>query len=594
MTPLLAMDYQLLTRVESHATDLFKLGQELGDDTEDEHKELRLLRKKGPLLREAAAAAAASKPTPRKAKRAADDSKTTPMAAKEAEASPKGFSRSKSVPFSLSTVSEVDEENESENEEVRTRSPAHAKSSPLISVARKDAVKTPKLSEDLFQSWISMRRITLEEQQRIHYEDLFGCFTRNFGKGFALGFGGKVLLNVFSELVSSLRTRRFHWHIFTRSVEGAKDHGLFLALLLATHNSIMYVSRDSKHEHARYRGSVAGFIAGLLSLAYLPHAMRRSVILFTFVRAFELSCRILAKRKVLPSLEHGDTALMSASSAVMIYTWLFHPNALDKSYVHFLTRQVQVPVPIVRAIAHMQAGLPLENLAQLNAARHAVAPKDKAIKDIVDALGYDSPLLSTAEKAGNVLHPGQSFGEFASKYFVRGLRNAAPVYAPVYAVPLVLFSRKRLIRDPFNTLKSAAMGASRSTLFLAAYCTLGICSMSFGRRIGFRYDVLGKLAMIMPFLCGAIAGTATIIEKRSRRIELALYVMSKAVEGVHGVIKEKLGERIASPPLADTFFFAACFSVISHANLRHPELVREAYRALLMRFFDTDERHKFL
>jgi len=64
-------------------------------------------------------------------------------------------------------------------------------------------------------------------------------------------------------------------------------------------------------------------------------------------------------------------------------------------------------------------------------------------------------------------------------------------------------------------------------------------------------------------------------------------------EGVHNVLKEKVGVRIASPFLGDALFFAASFAVVCHANLRHPELVRDSYRALLLRFFDTDERHKF-
>jgi hypothetical protein len=29
------------------------------------------------------------------------------------------------------------------------------------------------------------------------YEDLFAAFTRNFGKGFVLGFAGRTLLNLF-------------------------------------------------------------------------------------------------------------------------------------------------------------------------------------------------------------------------------------------------------------------------------------------------------------------------------------------------------------------------------------------------------------
>jgi hypothetical protein len=318
------MDYQLLSRVESHAQDLFKLGQELeDDDIEDGPPTFNKRRvKRGPLLTGALPSKQAGKKSPAsgfqplttneelKRRAGRGDSPSTEIIVGKLP------QKSKSVPFSLDTLAEDEEE----HEELSSghEPPSHAKSSPLIN-GRKSPAKSPKpAKDDLFQNWISMRRLPVEEQQKIHYEDLFGCFTRNFGKGFALGFGGKVLLNLFTELVSTMRSRKIHLELFTRTLDGAKDHGLFFALLLATHNSVMYMSRETKHAHARYRGAAAGFIAGLVSLSYLPPSMRRSVILFTFVRAFELACGMGVKRKILPRMENADTALMSASSAVMI------------------------------------------------------------------------------------------------------------------------------------------------------------------------------------------------------------------------------------------------------------------------------------
>jgi hypothetical protein len=553
------MDYQLLTRVESHAVDLFKLGQDVEQGVDNKNV------KKGPLF-------SVDKKPLSALLDVNDESKTTKV------------SRSRSVPFSLNTLSTLEEE-EGDNE---------GSEQPLSPrVKSKSPVKSAKASKDdlIFQSWISMRRLPLEEQQKIHYEDLFGCFTRNFGKGFALGCGGKIILNIFSELVFILRNRKINAEVFTKLLDGARDHGLFLAMLLASHNSIMFMTRDVKHAFSRYRGTVAGFFAGLVSLVYLPSSMRRSVILFTFVRALELVCRMGVKRKLLPEIENGDTGLMSLASSMMIYTWIFHPKALDPSYQHFLTRQVQLPYPIVRGISAAQLGLPLENLDAVNKARKMMAPKGVSLADITNPFEYDSPSLTAAEKASMLLHPGQSFGQFAVSFFINAIRNAAPVYAPVYAVPLVMFSRKRLMRDPVNTIKSAALGASRSSLFLAVYCTVGIVFFSAGRRAGIRHEILGDWACILPLLSGASAGAATLIEKKQRRIELALYVLSKAVEGVYNVFKEKHG--FSAPFFAESVAFALCFAAVSHANLRHPELLRESYRGLLLRFFDTDERHKF-
>jgi len=175
-------------------------------------------------------------------------------------------------------------------------------------------------------SWITTRSLTSEDMARIHYEDLFGCATRNFGKGFTLGFFGRVGINVFFEIVGIMRRRGLPTDgepLAHAIAGGAKEHGLFLGLLLSVFNSFMYATRNAPMPYARYRGGIAGALSGLASLWALPESMRRSALLFLSVRAFELFCRIGARRGTLPMLPNGDTWLMSLASAMMVYGSLF-------------------------------------------------------------------------------------------------------------------------------------------------------------------------------------------------------------------------------------------------------------------------------
>ena len=89
-------------------------------------------------------------------------------------------------------------------------------------------------------------------------------------------------------------------------------------------------------------------------------------------------------------------------------------------------------------------------------------------------------------------------------------------------------------------------------------------------------------------------GLATLLEKKHRRIELALYVLQRALDGVHKIASQKFGEKVASPVFGDSLLFASLLSVILHSHLRHSDLIRPAYRSFLSRFFDTDERHVFI
>lgn len=112
--------------------------------------------------------------------------------------------------------------------------------------------------------------------------------------------------------------------------------------------------------------------------------------------------------------------------------------------------------------------------------------------------------------------------------------------------------------------------------------------MSAGRSVGVRRDTVGGLAKYLPGFSGGMAGFfATLVEKKARRIELALYVLSKSIEGVL-FNRDFRGKR-----LVELLIFAASFSVVTHGNLRHPELIRSVYKSTLFRFIDTDVRHQF-
>jgi hypothetical protein len=108
-------------------------------------------------------------------------------------------------------------------------------------------------------------------------------------------------LNAFFELVGIMRRRGLPTDgasLVQLTVDGAKEHGIFLGLLLSVYNSFNYATRNAPMPYARYRGAAAGALAGLSSLWALPASMRRSALLFLSVRAFELACRVAARRGV--------------------------------------------------------------------------------------------------------------------------------------------------------------------------------------------------------------------------------------------------------------------------------------------------------
>jgi len=202
---------------------------------------------------------------------------------------------------------------------------------------------------------------------------------------------------------------------------------------------------------------------------------------------------------------------------------------------------------------------------------------------------YDKTPWSTME----LIHPTNALPKHILLYFLKGLRLALPVYIPVFALPVVIFSHRKLIRDPAKTLSIMFQGVTRSSVFLAAYCTFGVNTITIARALGLRSAVVGTLlAHLAPALSGAIAGVSVLMEKKSRRMELALYVWSQACVSIWDVLKTT--HYFKPLPYGEVVIFALSFASIMHAFVRHPGDIRPTYSSIIQRFFDSDERHQTL
>lgn len=106
----------------------------------------------------------------------------------------------------------------------------------------------------------------------------------------------------------------------------------------------------------------------------------------------------------------------------------------------------------------------------------------------------------------------------------------------MHVLPLLLFNSPRLARFPLATTQRAVEGVLRSATFLAVYCSLGW--------LGLRFAIPAAVASTAPappsplqqvaagHAAGALCALALLLEKPSRRIELALYVAMQAVRTI--------------------------------------------------------------
>ena len=282
---------------------------------------------------------------------------------------------------------------------------------------------------------------------------------------------------------------------------------------------------------------------------------------------------------------------MSVTSAEVMWAWLFRQESLDQGYLRFLNHHGQKALPVLFAIDQVYKGKPLDVVA-INKVRSTAGVAPLAAAAAL-AHRHDPTLLCS------VVHPCQSCSGHAARYFANGWRMALPVYLPVYAIPMVLFAPKRLLSAPLSSLKHLIIGVARSSLFLSAYTSIGfayICAMRsilHPKVVGVRFA-----APLLGWTGGAFCGAATLFEKRSRRIELALYVLTHALRSAWYVITT---DRLLPRWLVDglhkndrglTLMLSWGLSMVMHAFVRHPQMLRRSYFGLGVRLFDSeDHRH---
>ena len=87
-----------------------------------------------------------------------------------------------------------------------------------------------------------------------------------------------------------------------------------------------------------------------------------------------------------------------------------------------------------------------------------------------DALDLSHPHVQCA-----ILHPDCATCYYSGvKFFIEAFKRAVPVYTPVYLIPLLLFKYKAIFKRPIITAYNTALAITRSSAFLATYCTVAM------------------------------------------------------------------------------------------------------------------------
>jgi hypothetical protein len=388
-------------------------------------------------------------------------------------------------------------------------------------------------------------------------------------KGAGVGYGGPVVLGLVKLLVKFIK-------------KGGKGIGLsdFWAVLTDVNNIQMgafvgtmvslYLGARVKLQdtQSRFKPALAGLLGGL-ALAIAPASSRANIGIFAGVRASEVVVKYAAQEGYVPTIPHADTLLSMLVSAEMIWAWVFRPASLDPMYLGFLDHQGAKSLAARHQICAITGdlkgypGLDLaKSMATLMEERKAVGIFHP-VKDIDDILHPHT--------RSKMLHYVQFLGA--------GLVRAAKMYGPLFGLQTILFRSASLMSNPGDTTLGFAKNVARSSLFLSMYC--GNCWLA----ASICRDYLKMGTHHIGFIAGAAGGAATIVEGKGRRIELALYISTFALESTWNL---NVGRGI-SLPFWEPVVFGLSLAALAQARAYEPTMVRGAYRNGLRLLLGNEE-----
>ncbi|KAK8708341.1 hypothetical protein V6N13_059383 [Hibiscus sabdariffa] len=297
-------------------------------------------------------------------------------------------------------------------------------------------------------------------------------------------------------------------------------------------------------------------------------AEHKSLAIYILMRAAVLASRVGIKSKQFGKLckpltwKHGDIFLMCLSSSQILSSYILKQDSLPPSYRSFLNKHGGKDILILQGVKEIASGLPFTNL--------------EAIEKLYKATGVDVKLDPNMKIPCSMIHGNQSCGAHVISFFIEGYKRALSVYLPVYLIPALIVHRQDLLKRPSTILRKGIVGTARSSLFLSTYCTsawLWTCLL---------FRLFRRCNIPMVAMGTFPTGLALAIEKKSRRIEISLYCLARALESFFTCMAD-IGYLPQSKNLkrGDVVIFSVSTAIIMHCYAQEREVFRSKYLNVL-------------
>ncbi|KAJ3160134.1 hypothetical protein HDU86_000970 [Geranomyces michiganensis] len=296
---------------------------------------------------------------------------------------------------------------------------------------------------------------------------------------------------------------------------------------------------------SKLHGFVAGAVAGGVSILFETKETRVAIAQQFAVRAMQAGYGALKQRGVV-NFRHGDGALFMLACASIMYAYIMQPETIPREYYSWMVKIAGMPAANlnfnrlnIRGFSkHQPVANPLDALQKVINAHKGVTfdtSHGGALADFV-AKGTPMPIVPCS-----ILHAGVgSCTQYNVALAMQVVKNIMPVYAALNFVPMLLLKTGAFVKNPAAMALRNSLSTLRSTLFLT--CFIGIfqgfiCVQRNIAQSPIAPHFLQRDYKVWYYVLGGICSSSIFLEQKSRRSELAMYVLPKGLGSLWAVLE---------------------------------------------------------
>eukprot|EP00891_Asterochloris_glomerata_P002067 jgi/Astpho2/2067/e_gw1.00038.70.1_t len=320
-------------------------------------------------------------------------------------------------------------------------------------------------------------------------------------------------------------------------------------------------------------GCLAGKLWGSLSgitLLFQKRERRRTLALYTLARLAQ--CYYNSQKQQGrwhawgSDWQYGDALLFAVSSAQIMYSYVMNPKTLPASYWNFIVRTGPIHEVVLEAVRRNVRKQPV-NIAAVNSYIRRNGGRTLLQDPFPRQIGAAVLHPHTRSPVANVLRAARN--TFSRTF---------PLYLSINLVPYVVLNFRNAAKAPLMTSLHAALSAARSTSFLSAFVGLYQMTISAHRALCKTGDF-----KLLYFAAGwwLVASGSILMEKRSRRSELALYVFPRALDSFLLTVTPR--GWVPSLRFGEVALFSLCMGALMYYREHEPSTMSPLIRSLLSR-----------